>query len=156
MAKANYAAPAAAAVALVAATAKTGWGVLAPAQFGVDLQGFSFAFDGVTATAVPVKIELCKATFATNPPGTASTSITVQQESGPVITAGFTSASAWTTEPTVLTPIWIWQLDPNKGTQVTDRPPDRTWDNVVSQGYALRFTAPAAVNVWPTGFFGRT
>src|SRR5829696_7312717 len=118
MANATYSAPAASAVALVAATAKTAWGVLAPAQFGVDLTGFSFAFDGVTAAAVPVTVELCRATFATNPPGTASTAITVQQESGPAIVAGFTSASNWTTEPTVLTPLWRWMLDPYKGTQI--------------------------------------
>lgn len=156
MAKAGYSAPAAAGVALVAATAKTVIGVNAPAQFGVDLQGFSFVFDGVTASAVIVVAELCKATFATNPPGTASTTITPVQEYGPTITPGFTAASAWTTEPTVLTPIWRFGMDPNKGFISYDRPPGRTWDTAVSTGLVLRMTAPAAVNVTPTIFMERT
>lgn len=156
MAKAGYSAPAAAAVALVAATAKSVIGVNAPAQFGVDLQGFSFGFDGVTASAVVVVCELCRATFATNAPGTASTSITPVQEYGPTITPGFTAASAWTTEPTVLTPIWRFPLDPNKGFILYDRPPGRTWDSPVSNGFVLRMTAPAGVNVTPTLFFERT
>jgi hypothetical protein len=156
MAKAGYSAPAAAAVALVAATAKTVIGVQSPAQFGCDLQGFAFAFDGVTAGNAPVTCELCRATFATNPPGTASTAITAQQEYGPTITPGFTAASAWTTEPTVLVPIWRFQLDPNKGLIIYERPPGRSWDSPVSNGFALRMNAPNAVNVTPTAFFERT
>jgi hypothetical protein len=156
MAKAGYVATAAAAVALVGGAAKTAVGVLAPAQFGVDLQGFSFSFDGVTASAVVVSCELCRATFATNPPGTASTSITIAQEYGPTIVAGFTAASAWSTEPTVLTPIWRFGIDPNKGFIMYERPPGRSWDTPVSNGLVLRMNAPAAVNVTPTLFFERT
>lgn len=156
MAKAGYSAPAAAGVALAAATAKTVIGVQSPAQFGCDLQGFSLAFDGVTASAVAGVVELCRATFATNAPGTASTSITVQQEYGPTITAGFTAASAWTTEPTVLTPIWRTLIDPNKGLIIIERPPGRSWDTPVSNGWAIRCTYAAAVNVTPTAWFERT
>lgn len=156
MAKAGYSAPAAAAVALAAATAKTVIGVNGTTAFGVDLQGFSFSFDGVTSSAVVVKCELCRSTFATNAPGTASTSITPVQEYGPTITPGFTAASAWTTEPTVLTPIWVFQIDPNKGFILVERPPGRSWDSPVSNGFALRLTAPAAVNVFPSMFFERT
>lgn len=156
MAKAGYSAPAAADVALVGGTAKTIIGVQSPAQFGCDLQGFSLAFDGVTATAVPGLVEVCRATFATNAPGTASTSITVQQEYGPAITAGFTAASAWTTEPTVLTPIWRMRVDPNKGFVVIERPPGRTWDTPVSNGLVIRCNFAAAVNVLPDLFFERT
>lgn len=156
MAKAGYVATAAAAVALAAATAKTVIGVNAPAQFGVDLQGLSFSFDGVSASAVIVSCELCRATFATNAPGTASTSITIAQEYGPSITPGFTAASGWTTEPTVLTPIWRFGIDPNKGFIMYERPPGRSWDTPVSNGLVLRMTAPAIVNVTPTLFFERT
>jgi hypothetical protein len=158
MAKAGYVATAAAAVALVAATAKTTIGVQSPAQFGCDLQGFSFVFDGVTAGNVIVSCELCRATFATNAPGTNSTTITIAQEYGPTIVAGFTAASAWTAgnEPTVLTPIWRFGLDPNKGFILIERPPGRSWDTPVSNGLALRMNAPNAVNVTPTMFFERT
>lgn len=156
MAKAGYSAASAAAVALAAATAKTVIGVQSPAQFGCDLQGFSLNFDGVTASALPVLCELMRATFATNAPGTASTAITVQQEYGPSVVAGFTAASAWTTEPTVLTLLWPFWVDPNKGLIVVERPPGRTWDTPVSNGLILRLTAPAAVNVRPDMFFERT
>lgn len=156
MAKAGYSATAAADVALVAATAKSVIGVNSPAQFGCDLQGFSLAFDGVTATNVAGVVELCRATFATNAPGTASTAITIQQEYGPTITAGFTAASAWTTEPTVLTPIWRTRIDPNKGFIVIERPPGRTWDTLVSNGFVIRCTFANTVNVLPTLFFERT
>lgn len=156
MAKAGYSAPAAADVALAAGVAKTIVGVQSPAQFGCDLQGFSLAFDGVTATAVPGLVEVCAATFATNPPGTASTAITVQREYGPIVVAGFTAASNWTTEPTVITPTWRTRVDPNKGFVVIERPPGRTWDTPVSNGLVLRCNFAAAVNVLPTLFFERT
>ena len=161
MAKAGYSAVAATTFALAAAgTARTVVGVLAPAQFGVDLQGFSFSFDGVTATTPPILCELCRATFVSNAPGTASTSITPLQEYGPTITPGFTAAANWTTEPTVLTVLWPFTVDPNKGLFVYDRPPGRTWDTAVSVGLAIRMTLPTGgspvPNVRPSLFFERT
>ena len=56
MSKAGYSATTTAAVALVAATAKSVLSVIAPAQFGVDLTKFRLGFDGVTASAVPVAL----------------------------------------------------------------------------------------------------
>ena len=58
------------AVALSAATAKTIVGVKAHANSGLLLQGARVAFDGVTASGVPVLVELCYCTWATNSPGT--------------------------------------------------------------------------------------
>src|SRR6266571_8703689 len=113
MSKAGYTAPhVATATALAAGTAKSVIGVSGTANFGVDLTKFRLSFDGVTASAIPVLVELCYATFATNPPGTNSTSITVQQEYGRSIVAGFTAAYAWTAanEPTVLTTLDNWTL----------------------------------------------
>ncbi|SRR6266567_1828101 len=155
MSKAGYSAPSGAAVALAAGTAKSVIGVVAPAQFGVDLTKLRISFDGVTASAIPVLVELCYATFATNPPGTASTSITVQQEYGRSIVAGFTAAYAWTTEPTVLTALDNWTLTPNGGLVVYDIPLGSTPDSAVSQGFVIRCTAPAAVNCRPTLKFER-
>lgn len=155
MAKAGYSAPSGAAVSLSAATAKSVIGVAAPAQFGVDLKKFRLGFDGVTASAVPVTCELCYATFATNGPGTNSTSITVQQIYGRSITAGFTAAYNWTTEPTVLTVKDVFTLTPNGGLLVYDYPLGDTLDSAVSEGFVFRLTAPAAVNVRPTLYFER-
>jgi hypothetical protein len=147
MSKAGYATQTEAAVALAAATAKSIVGVLAPAQFGCDLIGFDVSFDGVTASATPVLVELCACTFATNPPSTNSTGTTVDQAYGRAITAGFTAAANWTTEPTVVTPLREFLVDPNKGLFVFDFPLGQSPDNDVSKGFVLRCNAPAIVNV---------
>jgi hypothetical protein len=140
MAKAGYVTSTEGAVALSAATAKSILGVTAPAQFGVDLKKLRVGFDGVTASAVPVLIELCYATFATNGPG---------------ITAGFTAAKNWTTEPTVLTPFEEWLLTPAGGTILYDYPLGDTPDTAASNGFVLRCNAPASVNVRATLLFER-
>lgn len=156
MAKAGYDASTEANVALVATTAKTILGVNAPAQFGVDLRGFEIAFDGVTNTDKPVLVEVCQCTFATNPPGTNSTTATVQQVYGRAITAGFTAAYAWTTEPTVITVVKTILLTPNGGTYDYDWPLGETFDNDVSKGFAIRCTAPTSnVNARSTLRFER-
>ncbi len=155
MAKAGYTTSTEAAVALVAATAKSILGVTGPAQFGVDLKKLRIGFDGVTASAVPVLVELCYATFATNPPGTSSTATTVDQVYGRAITAGFTAAKNWTAEPTVLTAIDEWTLTPNGGLVIYDFPLGDTPDSAVSQGFVIRCNAPAAVNVRGSLWFER-
>lgn len=155
MAKAGYATSTEGAVALSAATAKSILGVAAPSQFGVDLKKFRIGFDGVTASAVPVLVELCRATFATNGPGTNSTSTTIDQAYGRAITAGFTGAKNWTTEPTVLTPIDEWLLTPAGGLVIYDFPLGDTPDCDVSNGFVLRCNAPAAVNARASLWFER-
>src|SRR5215203_4866506 len=100
MAKAGYSVTTGAAVALSAATAKTVLAVLAPAQFGVDLRGFTLSLDGATSTAVPAFWELCTLTGASNStPGTGNSTGTVLQEYGRTITPGFVSFYASTSEP---------------------------------------------------------
>jgi hypothetical protein len=151
MAKAGYSVSTSADVALVATTAKTILYVLAPAQFGCDLKGFEIAFDGITTTDKPVLIEICSDTGATNStPGTASTSenANITQNYGRSITTGFIAASACTSEPTVLVATKILRVTPNGGTYDYDWPFGESPDNAVSQGWAIRCTAPtSAVNV---------
>ncbi len=154
--KVGYATSTESAVALAAATAKSILGVRGNAAFGVDLLGFRVGFDGVTASAVPVLVELCYATFATNPPGTNSTSSTIDTVYGRQVASGLTGAKNWTTEPTVLTPIDEWLLTPNGGLVIKDLPRDRTPDSAFSEGFVLRLTAPAIVNVRGTLFFERS
>lgn len=159
MAKAGYTVRTTAAVALSAATAKTTLCVIAPAQFGVDLQHFTIGFDGVTASAVPVLWEICGSTLATNStPGTANTSETsnIQQIYGRAIATGFTAFSASTSEPTVLTVIRSGYLTPVGGLLVYDFPLGRTIDTAVSTGIALRLTAAATVNARAEFTFERT
>ncbi|HWB36042.1 MAG TPA: hypothetical protein VHA75_08465 [Rugosimonospora sp.] len=154
--KTAYSVSTGAAVALSAATAKTVLCVLCPSSFGIDLLGFDVSFDGVTASAVPVLVEICSSTAATNStPGTNNTSATVTQTSGRSITAGFTGFYNSTSEPTVLTVIEKFNLTPNGGLIVYDWPRDATPDTAVSSGIAIRCTAPASVNVIATLRFGR-
>lgn len=153
--KTGYSAPAGGSVALAAAIAKSVIGVRGNAAFGVDLTGFRVSFDGVTASAVPALYQLCYATYATNAPGTNSTSITINTTYGRAVASGMTAARDWTAEPTVLTVIDEWFLTPNGGLVVKDIPRDRTPDTAVNEGFVLRITAPAIVNCRPTLLFER-
>lgn len=150
----GYAVPTGADVALVAATAKSVIGVRAGSTFGLKLTKSTIGFKGVTASDVPVLIELCYATFATNAPGTNSTDIAttpgVRQIYGRAVAHGVTAARNWTTEPTVLTVLEELLLTPNGGTikwaEVLGQEPDCD----VSNGFVLRMTAPQAQNVRAT------
>lgn len=147
MAKAGYAIVTGAAVSLSAATAKSVLGVRGNAAFGVDLRKFSVAFLGVTASEVPVLVELCAATFASNEPGTNSTSVTPAQIYGRATTHGVTAARNWTAEPTVLTVIREWLLTPAGGIVIYDYPLGDSPDSPVSEGFVLRCTAPSSTSV---------
>lgn len=147
MSPVGYSVVTTAAVALSAATAKTILGVKAGAAFGIDAQRVTVSFDGVTASAVPVLVEVCYATFATNGPGTNSTSRTPAQIYGRTLASGVTAASNWTAEPTVLTVLHQMDLTPNGGLVIFEFPPEKAYDTALGEGIAIRCTAPAAVNV---------
>lgn len=157
MAKAGYSLSTLAAVALSAATAKSILTVIAPAQFGIDLTKIRLGFDGVTASAVPVLVEMCDNTLATNSTvGTGNTTAgTPIQNYGRTITAGFTGFYNSTSEPTVLTAFDRWTLTPNGGLVIYDWPLGSTHDTPVSAGVTCRLTAPAAVNANMTMWFER-
>ncbi len=141
------------AVALSAATARSVIGAKAHANSGLLLVEFSVAFDGVTASAVPVLVELCYCNWATNSPGTNSTSITPSQEAGRGMTAGFTMASAWTAgnEPTTIqNTSRKFNLTPNGGLVIYDYPLGTEPDAQLGEGFVIRCTAPATVNVHAT------
>lgn len=125
--------------------------VIAPAQFGVDLQKIRIAFDGVTAGAVPVEIEICE--FTTDGTGSANTNI--NQVYGQAITTGFTSKTLYTVEPTGLVVIDEGLLTPNGGVLWYDYPLGNTPDSAVSGGFAIRALAPAAVNIHCSMYFER-
>ena len=143
------------AVALAAATAKTIIGAKAHANSGLQLKGYEISFDGVTAADVPVLVEICYCTWTTNSPGTASTSTTVKQKYGRVLTAGFTAGKTWTTEPTTLTVLKEFLLAPDKGFIAFQYPLGQEPDSELAEGFALRVTAPAAVNSRATLYLER-
>ncbi len=105
---------------------------------------FGVSFDGTSATAEPVTVELCYSTQATA--GT-STSHTIAQCRGPTRTVQATAARNYTAEPTVLTVWKRWLVHPTSGIVVQfplGREPECT---VTSDALLIRCTAPATVNV---------
>src|SRR5690348_10168494 len=91
-------------VALVAATAKSVVGLKAATNVCVKVTELSMSFDGATSSNAPAVCEFMQSTFATNAPGTNSTSVTPsKRDTGRAETIQATAAKAWTTEPTVLT-----------------------------------------------------
>lgn len=89
-------------------------------------------------------------TFGANSPGTNSTGTTERQQNGRVVAADWTGGRNWTTEPTTITVITEKLLSPNGGLIIYDWPLGREPDSALSEGFALRCTAPAAVNVRAT------
>jgi len=146
MAKAGYLVGTNGAVSLAAATAKTVLAVKSNAAFGLDLKKVRFGFIGTSAAEVPVLVELCYLTWATGVVGTNSTSQTanIHQEYGRQLTHGVTAASAWTVEPTVLTALEEQLITPNGGSVMYDFPLGDTPDCALSEGFAIRMTAPSA------------
>lgn len=137
-------------MALSAATAKTILGVKSgatTANHGVDWTRYKIGFDGTSAAAVPVLVELCACSFGANPPGTASTSVTINQVRGRLASTGFSAAKNWTTEPTTIVVIDSFLLTPNGGTVLYDWPLETSPDSPLGEGFVIRCTAPATVNV---------
>lgn len=147
MAKAGYTVVSGAAVSLTATTAKSVLGVRAGDSFGIDLKKIRFGVLGTDATDVPGVVELCRATFVTNAPGTASTDVTPAQVYGRAITHGATAARNWTSEPTVLTVVDEWAVTPNSSLVLYDLPLGDTPDCDLDHGFVLRATFPDAVSV---------
>jgi hypothetical protein len=136
-------------VTLTAATARTVLGAKAHANSGLILKGVTITFQGVSATGEPALVEVCYSTWATNSPGTNSTSGTVRQGSGRVLTAGFTGGYSWTAgnEPTTLTMLEpAFFVHPQAGV-IIQIPLGDEYDCALAEGFAIRVTAAAGVDL---------
>lgn len=131
-----------------AGTAKTILNVIAAAGKIAVVSEVGISFDGVTASEKPILVEICRSTQATA--GTSS-AVTLRQKHGdPSFVVGATGGKNYTAEPTVLTPIREWLVDPYKGLWVVQFPLGREIQTIVAGGMALRVTVPtggAAVNM---------
>ena len=145
MSAVGYAITTEAVVSLSAGVAKTVIAAKAHANSGLQLKGYKLSFDGITAAAVPVLIEIVAITFTTNSPGTNSTNVTPRQKYGRQLTAGFTGARNWTTEPTTITVIEEFTMAPDKGVIAFQYPLGDEPDTALAEGLGIRVTAPAAV-----------
>ena len=144
--KCGYSVVVGADVSVAAGATKTVLGVLSGTAFGLHLKKLGLGNRGSGSsipTAEPLLVEICYCTFATNPPGTASTSETPVQTYGRVIAHGVTAASNWTTEPTVLS---VWDEFPLHPQQMMKEglPFGEEFDTDVSDGFVIRITNPAA------------
>lgn len=141
MSKSGYSITTQGEVALAAAgTVLNLLGVKAGTDQNVDLVSWWIDFDGVTAADKPVRVGLYVCTFATNAPGTNSTSVTVKQQYGRVAGNGFTAAKSWSSAPTVIDSEAVdeFSLDANKGLYRYDWPLGQSPDTPLAQGFLIR------------------
>lgn len=141
---ARYSVNTAGAISLTAATAKSVMAIINSATGLLRIVELSIGFNGASSTAVPVLVELCKSTQATN--GTAGTSHTIVQVGGPTRTANATAYRNYTSEPTVLSTTHRWLVHPQTGIYMQfplGREPEQV---TASNAYVMRITAPAGVD----------
>lgn len=143
MAAAGYTVGTAGAISLSAATAKTVLAIVNSSTGLIRLVEFGLAFDGISATAVPVLIELtsCSTTGA----GT-YTSHTIQQTRGATRTVQASGRRNYTVEPSTQTTWKRWLVHPQSGI-IVQFPLSREPEIITASfTMCLRLTAPAAVN----------
>jgi hypothetical protein len=134
-------------VALVAATAKTVLGLRAATNQAVRVLEMSVSFDGATSSNAPAVVEFATCTFATNAPGTASTSVTpTKREPGRAETTQLTAARTWTTEPTVVTPVRVIDIGQYNGVYHYIHPFASPHILAGGGGGIIRITSPNNVN----------
>lgn len=128
------------AVALTAATAKTVVEVTTTANVPCEWISVDIMFDGVTATAVPVRVDFC--TYAATGTGTAYTPKRLGQAVGsPASTVKIND----TVEPTTPVILFSWYISPTSGL-LYQWPLGRELFHNVSTIQGIRLTAPAGVN----------
>lgn len=136
-------------VALTASTAKTVAGIKTPTNQCVKILEAAFGFDGATSTNAAVICEMGSCTFATNGPGTNSTSVTpAKQDTGRAETIQSTCGKTWTTEPTVITVNKVIDIPQYNGFVVL--PLAQYFSNLLivgGNGFVVRLTSPNNVNV---------
>jgi hypothetical protein len=128
-------------IALGAATAKTILQIVAPANQRLDLRSFSVSFDGTSAAAEGVQVELMRQTSA----GTMTAATPVKDGAG-AETIQATAQKNATSEPTSGDILRRYDIDPDVGgyERVFDK---RELEVLGGTRLGIRCTAPAAVNV---------
>ena len=136
-------------IALAAATAKTVVGIKAPANQVLKILEIAISFDGVTVANAPVVVDINRATFATNAPGTNSTSFSMgngKRDPGRQESVQSTGATNWTTEPTVLTALQSIDIPEFNGVYHLIIPINSPIIVPGGQGLVVTCTSPAVVN----------
>jgi hypothetical protein len=143
MAAVGYKVQSLASNALTASATRTVVGAKSGAAFGLQVKKWGASFNG-SAAAAGIECQLVYCTFGANAPGTNSTSITPVQAYGRVLTAGFTAAGHWTTEPTTIT-LLDSRFIQQSGAYEWSTPLGQEDDCALGEGFAVRLITPAAV-----------
>ena len=137
---------------LGADSAKSVVGLKSPTNQANKIIGLNFGADGTDATKGPILVEICHCTFATNAPGTNSTSVTpVADDSGRPETIQSTAAKNWTTEPTVITVWEAFYVPSFGGSAIIYLPLTKPMIVKGGAGMVVRCTRPSGFSVNVTG-----
>ncbi len=134
-------------VALTATTKETVVGVLAAANVVVKITEASISFDGASSSNAPAVCEFDQITFATNAPGTNSTSVTpAKKDTGRGETIQATSGKAWTSQPTAITLQWCIDVGQFNGLYHFIHPFASPFIVIGGKGCGISITSPNNVN----------
>lgn len=136
-------------VALAAGVAKTVVGVKAAANVALKVLEAAVSQDGAVSSNAPVVVDFGRCTFATNGPGTNSTSITLgntKRDPGRAETIQATAAYGWSTEPTVVTPQHSKDIGQYNGLYHYINPFASPHIVPGGQGFVIRGNSPNNVN----------
>jgi hypothetical protein len=136
-------------VALTAAVAKTVVGVKASTNVALELIEACASFDGATSSNAPAVVDFNRCTFATNSPGTNSTSLTLgntKRDPGRAETIQATGAHTWSAEPTVLTAQHSKDIGQFNGLYHYINPFSAPHIIVGGQGFVITCSSPNNVN----------
>ena len=128
-------------VALTAATARTLIELATGAAVANQWVAFDITFDGVTATAVPVKVDIITTTAS----GTGTTYTPVRYSPSQPVAAATTAEIATTVEGSTPTVVQSWYVPPTSGFSY-QWPLGRELAMFPSKFMGIRCTAPAGVN----------
>lgn len=137
-------------IALSAATAKSVVGVKAASNIALKLLEAAISFDGSTSSYTPAVVDFGRCTFATNSPGTNSTSLTLgntKRDPGRQETIQATGGYGWTTEPTVITAQHSKDIGQYNGIYHYINPFASPIVIAGGAGFVIRANSPNAVNV---------
>lgn len=133
-------------------TTRTVVGAKCAANQAIRVWGIDIGFDGTTSTNGPAIVELDTNTWATNAPGTNSTSVTPNpNDSGRPETIQTSCAKAWTTEPTVLSPVELMFIPSYMGAGVIFTPLTKPFVAKGGNGASMRVTQQSGVTANATG-----
>jgi len=133
-------------------TLKTVVGIKTPANQAVKLLGVNVGCDGTNSAQGPAIVRLGSSSFATNAPGTNSTSITPAiLDSGRPETIQSTAGGNWTTEPTTWVIVEAFYVPVYMGSAIVFRPLTVPLIAKGSNGIVMSVTQQSSVTANVTG-----